>query len=74
MLSSPFAVLVALVPAVLAAQAPQFAPAAVNPLSSSTNYTGASNGTLSKQTVVPGKVFDRFIQVSAAPVVVVSAR
>lgn len=63
MLVSSFSLLVALVPAALAAQAPQFAPAAVNPLASSTNYTGASNGTISKQSVVPGKVFDRFIQV-----------
>ncbi|EKM55005.1 uncharacterized protein PHACADRAFT_255295 [Phanerochaete carnosa HHB-10118-sp] len=57
------ALLVALVPAVLAAQAPQFAPAALTPLSTSTNYTGATNSTLAKQAVVPGKVFDRFIQI-----------
>ena len=58
------AVLAACIPAALTAQAPKFAPAAITPLSSSTNYTGASNGTLAKQDVVPGKVFDRFIQVT----------
>lgn len=63
MLSCSLALLVALVPATLAAQAPVFAPAAVSPLSTSTNYTGASNSTLAKQDVVPGKVFDRFIQI-----------
>lgn len=63
MFSHSLSVLVALIPAVLAAQAPQFAPAAVSPLAASSNYTGASNSTLTKPTVVPGKVFDRFIQV-----------
>lgn len=64
MLAHSLSLLVALVPVTFAAQAAQFAPAAVSPLSSSTNYTGASNGTLAKQDVVSGKVFDRFIQVS----------
>lgn len=63
MFSRSLALFVALVPAALAAQAPNFAPAALTPLSSSSNYTGASNSTLSKQDVVPGKVFDRFIQI-----------
>lgn len=63
MFPQSLALLVALVPAALAAQAPQFAPAALTPLSTSSNYTGASNGTLAKQDVVPGKVFDRFIQI-----------
>lgn len=57
------ALLAALVPAVLAAQAPQFVPAALTPLSTSSNYTGASNNTLSSQPVVSGKVFDRIIQI-----------
>ncbi|KAI0087692.1 phosphoesterase family-domain-containing protein [Irpex rosettiformis] len=55
--------LVPLVPTVLGAVASPFAPAALTPLSSSTNYTGQSNGTLAKANVVPGKVFDRFIQI-----------
>lgn len=46
-----------------AAQASQFVPPALTPTSSSSNYTGGSNGTLAKSPVVPGKVFDRFIQV-----------
>ncbi|GJE96100.1 phosphoesterase family-domain-containing protein [Phanerochaete sordida] len=63
MFSQSLVLLVALVPAALAAQAPVFVPPALTPLSTSTNYTGATNGTLSNQTVVPGKVFDRFIQI-----------
>ncbi|KAI0691070.1 phosphoesterase family-domain-containing protein [Cytidiella melzeri] len=55
--------LLALVPAVLAAQAPAFAPAAISPLASTTNYTGSSNSTLQKSSVVSGQVFDRFIQI-----------
>lgn len=46
-----------------AAQAAQFVPPALTPTSSSSNYTGGSNGTLANSPVVPGKVFDRFIQV-----------
>ncbi|KAH8093090.1 phosphoesterase family-domain-containing protein [Cristinia sonorae] len=53
----------ALIPAVLAAQAPQFTPPAFSPTSTSTNYVGQTNGTLPKSTVVPGKVFDRFTQI-----------
>lgn len=64
MVSLALSTLIALVvPVALGAQAPQFVPAAVSPLASSSNYTGVSNGTLAKQQVVPGKVFDRFIQV-----------
>lgn len=63
MLSTALSVLAALLPAVLGADAPPFEPPTLTPLSSSTNYTGASNSTLQKQSVVPGKVFDRFIQV-----------
>ena len=62
-LAPSLAALTLLVPAARAAQAPVFAPAALTPLSTSGNYTGASNGTLANQTVVPGKAFDRFIQI-----------
>lgn len=55
--------LVAFVPATLAAQAAVFAPPTLMPLSTSTNYTGANNNTLSIQDVVPGLVFDRVIQI-----------
>jgi hypothetical protein len=64
MFSKSFLTLLTLLPAVLGAVAPAFQPAAISPLSSSSNYTGASNSTLQKSAVVPGKVFDRFIQVS----------
>lgn len=57
------AAVLAAVPAVLAAQVPQFAPPAPAPLVTTTNYTGSSNGTLPTSPVVSGKVFDRFIQV-----------
>lgn len=67
MLALSLSAVIALVPAVLGAQAPQFAPAAVAPLASSTNYTGVSNDTLAKQDVVKGKAFDRFIQVCTYP-------
>ncbi|KAI0261864.1 phosphoesterase family-domain-containing protein [Gloeopeniophorella convolvens] len=55
--------LLLLIPAVLAAQAPQFAPPSEGPLVASANYIGTSNGTLPKPTVVQGKAFDRFIQI-----------
>ncbi len=63
MFAHKLSALAALVPAVLAAQAPAFAPAAVVPTAASNNYTGVSNGTLSNSPVVSGKAFDRFIQV-----------
>ncbi|KAN0135813.1 Phosphoesterase family domain containing protein [Lactarius tabidus] len=50
-----------LIPAVLAAQAPQFTPAAQSPLDQSTNYVGKNNGSLPKTTVVTGAAFDRFV-------------
>ncbi|KZO94336.1 hypothetical protein CALVIDRAFT_539091 [Calocera viscosa TUFC12733] len=55
--------LVAAIPAVLGAAAPQFAPPGTGPTVQSMNYTGMSNGTLQNGPVVPGKAFDRFIQV-----------
>ncbi|THG95952.1 hypothetical protein EW026_g5783 [Hermanssonia centrifuga] len=63
MFAHKLSALAALVPAVLAAQAPAFAPAAVVPTAASNNYTGVSNGTLSNSPVVSGKAFDRFIQI-----------
>ncbi|KAF8262921.1 phosphoesterase family-domain-containing protein [Lactarius quietus] len=53
--------LLLLIPAVLAAQAPQFTPATQSPLDQSTNYVGANNGSLPKSSVVSGKAFDRFV-------------
>ena len=47
----------------LAAVAPSFEPAAQTPFSQSANYTGPSNGTITNSPVVPGKAFDRFIQI-----------
>ncbi|KAH9016787.1 phosphoesterase family-domain-containing protein [Lactarius pseudohatsudake] len=58
-----FSLLLLIIPAVLAAQAPQFVPPSEGPLVESTNYVGANNGSLSKSTVVAGKSFDRFIQI-----------
>ncbi|KAI0798227.1 phosphoesterase family-domain-containing protein [Abortiporus biennis] len=58
-----YAAVLALVPAVLAAQAPQFAAPGPGPLSASPFYVGQNNGTLPKSTVVAGKVFDRFTQI-----------
>ncbi|KAH9980736.1 phosphoesterase family-domain-containing protein [Russula compacta] len=52
-----------LLPVVLAAQVPQFAPPSLGPLVASSNYTGASNGSLSKAQVVSGKAFNRIIQI-----------
>ncbi|VDB91576.1 unnamed protein product [Peniophora sp. CBMAI 1063] len=40
-----------------------FSPPAKDPFSTSTNYTGPSNGSLPVQSVTKGKVFDRFIQI-----------
>ncbi|KIJ37533.1 hypothetical protein M422DRAFT_211275 [Sphaerobolus stellatus SS14] len=50
-------------PVVYAAQAPTFAPPSGGPLIASPNLGGKSNTTLSKPTIVPGKQFDRFIQI-----------
>ncbi|KZW01632.1 hypothetical protein EXIGLDRAFT_709905 [Exidia glandulosa HHB12029] len=62
----PAAVSVALVlgaaPA-FAAIAQSFSPPASSPTSQSSNYTGASNNTLTNSPLVPGKAFDRFIQI-----------
>ncbi|TCD62837.1 hypothetical protein EIP91_006350 [Steccherinum ochraceum] len=53
----------ALIPAVLAAQAPSFSAPAGGPTVASSNYVGQNNGTLTKSPVVAGKVFDRFTQI-----------
>ncbi|KAI0032173.1 phosphoesterase family-domain-containing protein, partial [Vararia minispora EC-137] len=45
------------------AQAPTFSPPTLSPLTTSTNYTGPTNGSLPPQPIVPGKIFDRFIQI-----------
>ncbi|KZV72135.1 hypothetical protein PENSPDRAFT_604818 [Peniophora sp. CONT] len=50
-------------PVAYAATAFTFSPPQQSPLEATANYTGASNGTLATQPVVPGAVFDRFIQV-----------
>jgi len=57
------AVLLLSLPIAYAAQGPTFAPASPGPLIPSANLGGPSNGSLSKPTVVPGKQFDRFIQI-----------
>ncbi|TFK82458.1 hypothetical protein K466DRAFT_590500 [Polyporus arcularius HHB13444] len=46
-----------------AAIAQSFVPPAASPESSSANYTGQTNGTISNGPVVQGKSFDRFIQI-----------
>lgn len=46
-----------------AAIAQSFQPPSSSPEAQSSNYTGQSNNTLAKDPVVPGKVFDRFIQI-----------
>ncbi|EMD36963.1 hypothetical protein CERSUDRAFT_95231 [Gelatoporia subvermispora B] len=46
-----------------AALAQSFQPPALTPESISTNYTGQSNNTLQNSPLVPGKAFDRFIQI-----------
>ncbi|OBZ76092.1 Acid phosphatase [Grifola frondosa] len=46
-----------------AAIAQSFAPPAVSPESTSSNYTGKSNSTISNGPLVAGKSFDRFIQI-----------
>ncbi|KZT65202.1 hypothetical protein DAEQUDRAFT_541675 [Daedalea quercina L-15889] len=46
-----------------AATAQVFSPPASSYDAESANYTGASNGTLQNGPVVPGKVFDRFVQI-----------
>lgn len=48
---------------VSAAQAPQFVNPSFSALSASSNYVGASNGSLPKMSIVSGKVFDRVTQV-----------
>ncbi|KAI0289711.1 phosphoesterase family-domain-containing protein [Russula brevipes] len=59
--------LVALVPflplAAVVAQGPKFVPPSLGPTVASTNYVGATNGTLQTSQVVRGKFFDRFIQI-----------
>ncbi|KAI0657500.1 phosphoesterase family-domain-containing protein [Cubamyces menziesii] len=51
------------VPSAFAAIAQSFAPPAASPESSSANYTGQTNGTISNPALVAGKAFDRFIQI-----------
>ncbi|KAL1948429.1 hypothetical protein VTO73DRAFT_12504 [Trametes versicolor] len=46
-----------------AAIAQSFLPPAASPESSSANYTGQTNGTISNTPLVKGKAFDRFIQI-----------
>ncbi|GBE83474.1 phosphoesterase family-domain-containing protein [Sparassis latifolia] len=46
-----------------AATALTFQPPALSPTSQSSNYTGASNNTITNGPVVPGKSFDRIIQI-----------
>ena len=46
-----------------AAVAQSFQPPSTSPENPSGNYTGQSNNTLSDGPVVPGKAFDRFIQI-----------
>ena len=43
---------------------PNFVPPSLGPTVTSTNYVGQSNGSLPKSPIVPGVVFDRFIQVA----------
>lgn len=49
--------------AAFGATAQVFSPPAYSYNSESANYTGQSNDTLQNGAVVPGKVFDRFIQI-----------
>ncbi|KAM0753985.1 hypothetical protein T439DRAFT_310856 [Meredithblackwellia eburnea MCA 4105] len=46
-----------------AAVAPTFSPPSISPIHTSTNYTGANNGSLVNSPYVTGKSFDRFIQI-----------
>ncbi|KAI0063944.1 hypothetical protein BV25DRAFT_1990488 [Artomyces pyxidatus] len=55
--------LLLLLPTALAATAPTFKAPSAGPLVASPNYVGTSNSTLPKPTIVPGKHFDRFIQI-----------
>ncbi|KAI0029682.1 phosphoesterase family-domain-containing protein [Vararia minispora EC-137] len=48
---------------VFATQAVSFVPPASSPLSTSANYVGINNGSLPIEQIVPGRVFDRFIQI-----------
>lgn len=50
-------------PIVFAAQAPTFVPPGPSPTEQSPNYVGRSNGSLPFEFPVPGKVFNRFIQI-----------
>ena len=50
-------------PTAFAAIAQSFAPPAASPESSSANYTGQTNGTITNSPLVAGKAFDRFIQI-----------
>jgi hypothetical protein len=62
MLSAVLSLSLAAAPA-YAALAASFSPPALAPLSTSTNYTGANNGTIVNSPLVAGKSFDRFIQI-----------
>ncbi|KAF8589089.1 hypothetical protein K439DRAFT_1405336 [Ramaria rubella] len=55
--------LLLVLPAVHAAQAPVFLPPSLGPTVASPNYVGRSNSTLPRSRVVPGRQFDRFIQI-----------
>lgn len=44
-------------------KAPAFIPPGPGPTEQSPNYVGASNGSLHHEPIIPGRVFDRFIQV-----------
>ncbi|KAI0672284.1 phosphoesterase family-domain-containing protein [Trametes maxima] len=50
-------------PAAFATIAQSFAPPAASPESPSGNYTGQSNSTIANGPLVPGKAFDRFVQI-----------
>ncbi|KDE09355.1 hypothetical protein MVLG_00669 [Microbotryum lychnidis-dioicae p1A1 Lamole] len=58
-----FASLAAAAQLVAAEISTPFSPPSTSPTSQTTNYTGASNGTLTNGPVVAGKSFDRFIQI-----------
>ncbi|KIJ40541.1 hypothetical protein M422DRAFT_49092 [Sphaerobolus stellatus SS14] len=57
------ATLVLSLPLVFAAQAPVFVPPGPGPTEQSDNYVGKSNGSLPVEFPVPGRVFNRFIQI-----------
>ncbi|KAK4057344.1 hypothetical protein OIO90_001410 [Microbotryomycetes sp. JL221] len=64
-LTVAFGTLLASLPALVesAAIAQSFSPPSTSPLSPSTNYTGSSNSTIQNSGIVPGKVFNRIIQI-----------